>query len=158
MGVTVVAQPPGPSPVIRSTLLALVASSAGWLLLPATPALAQAANAVKPASQEDVATYTTMGAVASCDLAVRQQIPLAKTLPATSAMVAYVLSIRHGSEIKGVSNGKLSNEQLMQGSYIQIVGAIRRGCYDKLNEADKKEIDNVVTQLEKAAAAEKNKK
>lgn len=144
--------------MLRSTLLALAASSVGMVTLPAAPALAQAAAAaIKPATQEEVAVYTTMGAVAACDLAVRQQVPLSKALPATSAMVAYVLSTRHGSQIQGVSNGKLNDEQLMQGSFIQIVGGIRRGCYDKLNATDKKEVDTIVSQVEKAAAADKKK-
>ena len=89
---------------------------------------------------------------------MRQQVPLTKSLTATSAMVAYILTTRHGSEIQGVSNGKLNNEQLFQGSFIQIVGGIRRGCYDKLNATDKKEVDTIVSQVEKAAADDKTKK
>jgi hypothetical protein len=143
--------------VLRSTLLALAASSVGLVTLPVAPALAQAVAAPKPATQDEVATYSTMGAVASCDLAVRQQVPLSKSLPATSAMVAYILSTRHGSQIQGVSTSKLSNEQLIQGSFIQIVGGIRRGCYDKLSAADKKEVDTIVSQVEKAAAADQKK-
>jgi hypothetical protein len=56
-----------------------------------------------------------------------------------------------------VSSGKLNNEQLIQGSFIQIVGGIRRGCYDKLGADDKKEVDTIVSQVEKAAAADKKK-
>jgi hypothetical protein len=145
--------------VLRSALLSLAASSAAVLMMPAAPVMAQAqAASTKPATQEEVATYSTMGAVASCDLAVRQQVPLTKSLPATSAMVAYILSARHGSEIQGVSNGKLSNEQLIQGSFIQIVGGVRRGCYDKLGADDKKEVDQIISQVEKAAASDKPKK
>ncbi len=144
--------------MLRSSLLALAASSVGLVTLPVAPVLAQAAAATKPATQEEVATYTTMGAVASCDLAVRQQVPLTKSLTATSAMVAYILATRHGSQIQGVSTNALNNEQLFQGSFIQIVGGIRRGCYDKLNATDKKEVDTIVSQVEKAAADDKTKK
>ena len=145
--------------MLRSALLALAASSVGLVTLSAAPVLAQAAAAAtRPATQEDVASYTTMGAVASCDLAVRQQVPLTKSLPATSAMVAYILSTLHGSEIQGVASGKLSNEQLIQGSIMMIVGRIRRGCYDKLSATDKKEVDTIVSEVEKAAAADQKKK
>lgn len=126
-------------------------------MMPTAPVMAQT-TAIKPATQDEVATYSTMGAVASCDLAVRQQVPLAKSLPATSAMVAYILSSRHGSEIQGVSSGKLNNEQLIQGSFIQIVGGVRRGCYDKLSAADKKEVDSIISQVEKAAESDNTKK
>lgn len=166
---TVVSKPAASSLVLRSTLLALAAASVGPLTLAASPALAQApapapapappqAPPTRAATQEELALYTTMGAVASCDLAVRSQVPLTKSLPSTTSMVAYILSTRHGSEIQGVSTGKLSNEQLMQGSFIQIVGGIRRGCYDKLPATDKKEVDTIVAQVEKAAAAERTNK
>lgn len=143
------------SPVLRPTLSTLAAALLGAGALPVQPVLAQAAAATKPATQEEVNTYTTMGAVASCDLAVRQKVPLTKSLPATSSMVAYILLNRHGGQIVGVGNQKLSDEQLFQGSFLQIVGGVRRGCYDRLDASDKKEVDTILAQLEKAAQNQK---
>ena len=139
--------------VLRSTLFALAASSMALVTMPAAPALAQGA-ATKPASQDDVNLYSTMAAVSACDLAVGEQVPLAKSLLPNSRMVAYVLATRHGSEIAGVGSGKLGNDQLVQGSYIQIVRWVRQGCYDKLSATDKELVDKVIAQMQKAAPAQ----
>ncbi len=139
--------------VLRSTLLALAASSMALVTMPAAPVLAQGA-ATKPATQEEVNLYSTRGAVSVCDLAVSEQVPVTKSLVANSRMVAYVIANRHGSEIAGVGSSKLGNDQLVQGSYIQIVRWVRQGCYDKLSATDKEVIDKVIAQLQKAAPAQ----
>jgi hypothetical protein len=121
--------------------------------MPAAPALAQGA-ATKPASQEEVNVYNTMGAVSACDLAVGQQVPLAKSLQSNSKMVAYILTTRHGSEIAGSGGSKIDMQRLFQGSYFEIVFRVRQGCYDKLSATDKELVDKVISQLEKAAPAQ----
>ena len=139
--------------VLRSTLLALAASSMAMVTMPAAPVLAQGA-ATKPASQEELLIYNTMGAVSVCDFAVAQQMPLSKSLPPNSRMVAYILTTLHGSEIAGGRSGKLSYEQLVNGASNYIILRVREGCYDKLTAADKELVDKVVSQLQKEAPAQ----
>ena len=138
--------------VLRSTLLALAASSMALVTMPAAPVLAQGA-ATKPASLEEVNVYNTMGAVSACDLAVGQQVPLAKSLQSNSKMVAYILTTRHGSEIAGYGGSKIDVQRLFEGSYFEIVFRVRQGCYDKLTATDKELVDKVIAQLQKASPA-----
>ena len=59
---------------------------------------------------------------------------------------------RYGSQVAGA--GKLSTEQIANGSIIQIVARVKQGCYDRLTAADKKFVDGVLSEVEKAAKSQ----
>jgi hypothetical protein len=136
--------------VIRSLSARLtVALLTAFAAAPA-PSLAQAAPAApKAASSENLESMILAAAVTSCQLAISQKVPIEKASIASAEAVAFVVSRRNGSQIEGV--GKLEMNQLVQGSFIQVIVGIKNGCYPKLEATDKQFVDNVYSQIEKSA-------
>ena len=124
-----------------------VAAAVMAVAAPSAPVLAQAAPAGKPASQDLINDLVLAAAVNSCDLSVQVKTPMEKSVRSSATAIAYVISSRYGSQIANL--GKLQQEQIATGAFIQIVGRIRQGCYTKLGAADKKFIDDVMTEVSK---------
>lgn len=121
--------------------------------LPATPALAQAQGAAaKPASTELMNDMALAAAVNVCELAVEDKVPVQKSVLSNAKAMTYVVTSRYGSQVAGA--GKLEPEQIANGSVIQIVGRVKQGCYPKLSGADKKFIDEVLAEYEKAVKSQ----
>ena len=89
-------------------------------------------------------------AVNVCELAVEEKVPVHKTVVSNAKAITYVVTNRYGSRVSGA--GKLSADQIANGSIVQVVGRVKQGCYPKLSGADKKFIDNVLAEYEKAAS------
>ncbi|MDA0886979.1 MAG: hypothetical protein O2977_04865, partial [Cyanobacteria bacterium] len=95
------------------------------------PALAQsAAAAVKPVSIETMNDLALAAAVNVCELAVEQKLPVENGVISNAKAITYVVSSVHGSEIAGT--GKLAASQIVNGTIVQIVGRVKRGCYAKI--------------------------
>jgi hypothetical protein len=114
-----------------------------------TQARPAAAPAPRPASAAEVEAYSLQAAVTICELAVRSKVGLELTLPATSQSVAFLINRRHGGQIEGIS-GKLSAQQLYNGSAVQIISLVKQGCYDKLPAQDRKRVDDAIRQIQTA--------
>ena len=120
------------------------------------PVLAQAAPpavgapATTPASDRDVNIYNQMGAVNICVLATKQ-VGLDKSLPASLEMIVSTLNFVHGGIIQGANgNKKLEPNQLANGTIFGVVPRIKQMCYDKFTAEDKKTIDDLMAQIQKA--------
>lgn len=119
--------------------------------LPQAPALAQAkgqTTATKPASMELMNDMALAAAVNVCDLAVEEKVAVQKTVLANAKAITYVITSRYGSEVAGA--GKLQPEQIANGTVLQVIARVKQGCYPKLSAADKKFIDDVLSEYEKA--------
>lgn len=116
--------------------------------LPVPAARAQAAAAGKQASMELMSDLALAAAVNVCELAVQDKVAVQKTVLSTAKAITYVVSSNYGSQVAGA--GKLEAEQIANGSIIQIVGRVKQGCYAKLGAADKKFVDEVLAEYQKA--------
>jgi len=83
-------------------------------------------------------------AVNVCELAVEQKVPVQNAVISNAKAITYVVTAVHGSQIAG--SGKLEASQIVNGTIVQIVGRVKQGCYPKINAADKKFVDEVITQ------------
>lgn len=88
-------------------------------------------------------------AVNVCELAVEEKVPVQKTVLSNAKAITYVVTNRYASRVSGA--GKLSADQIANGSIIQVVGRVKQGCYPKLNSGDKRFVDSVLAEYEKAA-------
>jgi hypothetical protein len=119
----------------------------------APPAVGGAAAASRPASDRDVNIYNQMGAVNICVLAA-SQVGLDKSLPANLEMIVSTLNFVHGGIIQGANNNKkLEPNQLANGTVFGVVPRIKQMCYDKFSAADKKTVDDLMAQIQKALKA-----
>ncbi|MFQ6539041.1 MULTISPECIES: hypothetical protein [Aphanothece] len=126
-----------------------VALGVASLTVPAAPVFAQAAPAAaKPASMELMNDLSLAAAVNVCELVVESKLPVEKAVLSTAKSITYVITSRYGSQV--ASAGKLQPEQIANGTIIQIVGRVRQGCYPKLAGADKKFVDDVLSEYSKA--------
>jgi len=135
--------------VFRSRLAWIAASALGTATLLGAPALAQtgaaAPAAAKPASLETMNDLALAAAVNVCELAVEQKLPVQQGVLAGAKAITYVVSTVHGSQITGA--GKLEATQIANGTIVQIVGRVKQGCYAKITAADKKFVDDVITEF-----------
>jgi hypothetical protein len=117
------------------------------------PARAQAqAAAAKPASMELMNDLALTAAVNVCELAIEEKMPVQKSVVSNAKAITFLVTNRYGSQVAGA--GKLETEQIANGTIIQIVARVKQGCYAKLNAADKKFVDDVISELEKAAKSQ----
>jgi hypothetical protein len=121
--------------------------------LPMLPTRAQAQGAAAgPASMEVMNDLALAAAVNVCELAVEDKVPVQRTVVSTAKAITYVVTSRYGSQVAGA--GKLEAEQIANGSIIQVVGRVKQGCYDRLATADKKFVDDVMAEYEKAVKSQ----
>ena len=101
-----------------------------------------------PATQDNVVTYTSMGAFNSCILMTKLDQSAAKSIEVSAAMMSNVLLLKHGGLVPENPAPKvpspLSFEQLMNGSAINIMAAIKSTCFDKLSKVNQ---DFITTNL-----------
>lgn len=137
-----------PVSVSRISLAWIAASALCTSALLGAPALAQspgaAAAAGKPISLETMNDLALAAAVNVCELAVEQKVPVQNAVISNAKAITYVVTAVHGSQIAG--SGKLEASQIVNGTIVQIVGRVKQGCYSKINAADKKFVDEVITQ------------
>lgn len=108
------------------------------------------APATRPATDRDVNIYNQMGAVNICVLATKQ-VSLDKSLPANLEMIVSTLNFVHGGIIQGANNNaKLQPNQLANGTIFGVVPRVKQMCFDKFSAADKKTIDDLMAQIQKA--------
>ncbi|WP_087067333.1 hypothetical protein [Cyanobium sp. NIES-981] len=135
-----------------SALASALAISAGSLPGMGRPALAQAA-AAKPASMELMNDMALAAAVNVCELVVESKIPVEKAVLSNAKAITYVVTNRYGGQVANA--GKLQPEQIANGTIIQVVGRVRQGCYNRLGAADKKFVDEVLSEYSKAVDSKK---
>ncbi len=140
--------------------LSLVASPCAKAELAQTgsPAPAPAVAAppqAKPATQAQVSTYMTMGAVNMCLLSELKQ-PFKDALSVNVEMVSFIMATEHGSQVIGVPN-KLTQEQLVNGAVIEIIPRVKAGCKN-LSPEWTKSVDTMLSDIRKQLGAAPPKK
>ncbi|MEB3322525.1 MAG: hypothetical protein VKI81_06850 [Synechococcaceae cyanobacterium] len=131
----------------------LKGSALALILLPITlghggAALAQQKPAPRTASTEEVNTYMTMSAINMCALAA-SKVPFKAAIDSSVAMVASVITDKHGSQISGAP-AKLTRQQIINATVAETVLRVERICGKNLPAAWKKELDPLVAQVKKA--------
>ena len=99
-----------------------------------------------PASREEMNFYRQIGISYFC-LARQSQIDFPKSISIASNNFTLLVSKKHGSLIEEVGGDKLTNDQIYQGSYLQIIEGAIQLCPDQVPEEDKKKFLEAVERL-----------
>ena len=129
-----------------------VLTSNGFALaVPQAPSRpASSSTPTRSATDRDVNVYNQMGAINICVQATKQ-VGLDKSLPANLEMIVSTLNFVHGGIIQGANNNKkLEANQLANGTIFGVVPRIKQMCYDKFTATDKKTVDDLMAQIQKA--------
>ena len=108
-----------------------------------------------PATQADIITYTNMGAYNSCVLMTKLDQPAAKAVEVSAAMMSNVLLQKHGGIVPGDPSA-INPEQLMRGSVVYIILAVKEICFNQLNKANQEFITTNAASIE--SSTKKNEK
>jgi len=99
-----------------------------------------------PASREEMNFYRQIGISYFC-LARQSQIDFPKSISIASNNFALIVSKKHGGLIEEVGAKKLTNDQIYQGSYLQLIEGSIQLCPDQVPEEEKKKFLQAVEQL-----------
>ena len=98
------------------------------------------------ASQEEMNLYRQIGISYFC-LARQAKVEFPKSISIASNNFALIVSKKHGGRIEEIGDKKLTNDQLYQGSYLQIIEGSIQLCPDQVPEKDKKKFLKAVEEL-----------
>ena len=99
-----------------------------------------------PASREEMNFYRQIGISYFC-LARQSKVEFSKSISIASNNFALIVSKKHGGLIEEVGDEKLSNDQIYQGSYLQLIEGAIQLCPDQVPEEDQNKFSRAVEQL-----------
>ena len=99
-----------------------------------------------PASVEEMYFYKQIGISYVC-LASQAEVEFPKSMSIAANNFALIVSKKHGGLIEEVGDVKLTNNQIYQGSYLQLVDGAIQLCPDQVPEEEKKKFLNALEQL-----------
>ena len=99
-----------------------------------------------PASDEEMYFYKQIGISYVC-LASQAEVEFSKSISIASNNFALIVSKKHGGLIEEVGDQKLTNNQIYQGSYLQLIEGAIQLCPDQVPEEEKKKFLKAVDQL-----------
>ena len=99
-----------------------------------------------PASVEEMFFYKQIGISYVC-LASQAEVEFSKSISIASNNFALIVSKKHGGLIEEVGDEKLTNNQIYQGSYLQLIEGAIQICPDQVPEEEKKKFLKAVEQL-----------
>ena len=135
----------------RSAPLFALALAGAALCLPGpVQAQQQAAPAAnqRAATPDELNTYIGMGAINMCGLA-QAKVPFKAAVDTNLKMLVSVLYSKHGAKVPG-AQAPLSQEQLVNGSLLQLVMRVDGICGKNLPADWKKEFDPLLAQVKQA--------
>jgi hypothetical protein len=135
----------------RSAPLIALALAGAVLCLPGrVQAQQQAAPAAnqRAATPDELNTYIGMGAINMCGLA-QAKVPFKAAVDTNLKMLVSVLYSKHGAKVPG-AQAPLSQEQLVNGSLLQLVMRVDGICGKNLPADWKKEFDPLLAQVKQA--------
>ena len=100
------------------------------------------------ASRQQMNLYRQIGISYFC-LARQAEVEFTKSISIASNNFALIVSKKHGGLIEELGDKKLSNDQIYQGSYLQIMEGAIQLCPDQVPEEDKEIFSNAVERLNK---------
>ncbi len=98
---------------------------------------------VTPASSEEMYFYKQIGISYVC-LARRAKVEFPEAISIASNNFALIVSTKHGGLIEELGNEKLTNQQIYQGSYLQLVEGAIQLCPDQVPEEEKNKFQNAL--------------
>ena len=99
-----------------------------------------------PATSEEMYFYKQIGISYVC-LARQAKIEFPESISIASNNFALIVSTKHGGLIEEVGDEKLTNKQIYQGSYLQLIEGAIQLCPDQVPEEEKKKFLKAVEQL-----------
>ncbi len=99
-----------------------------------------------PASREEMNLYRQIGISYFC-LARQAKVQFPQSISIASNNFALIISKKHGGLIEEIGDKKLTNDQIYQGSYLQLIEGAIQLCPDQVPEDDKKKFLKAVDQL-----------
>ena len=99
-----------------------------------------------PANREEMNLYRQIGISYFC-LARQSKIEFSQSISIASNNFTLIISEKHGGLIEEIGDKKLSNDQIYQGSYLQLIEGAIQLCPDQVPEEDKKKFLKAVDQL-----------
>jgi hypothetical protein len=102
----------------------------------------------RAATTDELNTYIGMGAINMCGLA-QAKVPFKAAVDTNLKMLVSVLYSKHGSKVPG-AQAPLSQEQLVNGSLLQLVMRVDGICGKSLPADWKKEFDPLLAQVKQA--------
>ena len=101
-----------------------------------------------PASREEMIFYRQIGISYFC-LARQSKIKFPESISIASKNFALIVSNKHGGLIEEIGDKKLTNEEIYNGSYFQLIEGAIQLCPDQVPEEDKKKFLKAVEQINK---------
>ena len=99
-----------------------------------------------PASIDEMYFYKQIGISYVC-LARQAKVDFPLSISIASNNFALIVSKKHGGLIEEVGDEKLTNNQIYQGSYLQLIEGAIQLCPDQVPEEEKKKFLQAVEQL-----------
>ncbi len=99
-----------------------------------------------PASRKEMNLYRQIGISYLC-LARQAEVKFPQAISIASNNFALIVSKKHGGLIEEIGAKKLTNEQIYQGSYLQIIEGSIQLCPDQVPEDEKKKFIKAVEKL-----------
>ena len=99
-----------------------------------------------PASREEMNLYRQIGISYFC-LARQSEVDFSKSISIASNNFALLVSKKHGGQIEEIGDAKLTNNQVYQGSYLQIIEGAIQLCPEQVPEEDKNKFLEAVERL-----------
>ena len=101
-----------------------------------------------PASRDEMNLYRQIGISYFC-LARQAKVEFPQSISIASNNYALIVSKKHGGFIEETGDEKLTNNQLYQGSYLQLVEGAIQLCPNLVPEEEKKKFSEAVEELNK---------
>jgi len=101
-----------------------------------------------PASREEMNFYRQIGVSYLC-LARQAKVDFPQSISIASKNFSLLISKKHGSLIEETGDEKLTNNQIYQGAYLQLIEGAIQLCPDLVPEEDKQKFLKAVEQLNK---------
>ena len=101
-----------------------------------------------PASPEEMNFYRQVGISYFC-LARQAKVEFPQSISIASNNFTLIVSKKHGGLIDEIGDVKLTNEQIYQGSYLQLMEGAIQLCPDQVPEEEKKKFITAVEKLNK---------
>ena len=101
-----------------------------------------------PATREEMNFYRQIGVSYFC-LARQAKVEFPQSISIASNNFALIISNKHGGLIEETGDNKLTNNQIYQGSYLQLIEGAIQLCPDLVPEEEKKNFLEAVGKLNK---------
>ena len=99
-----------------------------------------------PATREEMNFYRQIGVSYFC-LARQAKVEFNQSISIATNNFTLIVSQKHGGLIEEIGDKKLTNDQVYQGSYFQLIEGAIQLCPDQVPDEDKKEFLKAVEKL-----------